>query len=70
MNVNMNSVIQVTKKPLISVFCLTLSIGAFSVQADGYAGLSAAYSDSEYQASTGWLDSSPALAQIQFGYFF
>ncbi|WP_233268418.1 outer membrane beta-barrel protein [Vibrio metschnikovii] len=70
MKLNMNSVIQVTQKPLIGVFCFTLSLGAFSVQADGYAGLSAAYSDSEHRTSTGWLDSSPALAQIQFGYFF
>lgn len=71
MKLNMNSMIQVTKKPFfIGAFCLTLNLVAFSAQADGYAGVSAAYSDSEYQASTGWLDSSPALAQIQFGYFF
>ena len=70
MKFNMNSVIQVTKKTLIGASCLTLSLSVFSVQADGYAGLSVTYGDSEHQASMKWLESTPTLAQIQFGYFF
>ncbi|NNN45433.1 MULTISPECIES: outer membrane beta-barrel protein [Vibrio] len=54
--------------------CLTLGLisaglFSFSAHAELYSGLSLAYSDAEYRAST-WQDASPLLAQVQLGYFF